>query len=112
MTTDSRFAVDSRINHVLADFSCENYHGDHDDSGSSGRGNSLSQVDPGVAEAVACIRATLHEIGYNAYGLQQKFGRAAAGPVPGQRLPGPYYLRKNFDHTEVSNGCGVACVVV
>lgn len=113
VTTDSRYAVDSRINHVLADFSCENYHSEYDVSGSNGHGDNLPGVDCCVAEAVACFRRTLDGIGYKAYDLQERFERTAAGPVPDQRLPGPYYLRKNFDHRQVSYdyGCGVAYVV-
>lgn len=163
--TDSRFAVDSGIDHVLAAFSRgEGFSNQHerDDKGRSEQSdgdhrtctntntdtnrkedadsnveastdvawtdtNINTKVDvntgadgeadpaPGrvnrrgmvgeirgrkTLDAVECLRATLAGIGYTASRVQEKFGQAV-GPAQGRRLPGPYYLRKSFDHTHV-----------
>lgn len=128
--TDARFAVDSGIDSVFKTFSCSsgdrntksqrstvgsntsNSTADtkghdgvrcYDGSKPSRRsGNCGEQAwgDIAVRNAVVCLRATLAGIGYTAWRVQERFGRAA-GPAHGQRLPGPYYLRKSLDHTHV-----------
>lgn len=58
-----------------------------------------------VGDAVACLRNTLARVGYTAFRVQERFG-PAVGAMGAQRLPGPYYLRKNLDHSHVSAGRG------
>lgn len=88
--TDSRFAVEAAgVDQVFRYFS------------SSPRGNDTSTDDGGD---VSCIRETLTRIGYAARSVQERFGVAG-----GQRLPGPYYLRKSFDHRNVSCSRAWAC---
>lgn len=67
---------------------------------SSGSSDEQTRGDITVTADVACLRATLAGVGYTACRVQERFGRAA-GPAGGQRLPGPYYLRKSLDHTNV-----------
>lgn len=109
IATDSKFAVDSRVNSVLADFSSENDHpGEHGTSRGHDGSSIRRQADPNTVDAVACFREMLDRVGYTAYGVQQRMG-PSVGPVPGQRLPGPYYLHKKIDHTQVSSvlQCGL-----
>lgn len=88
--TDSRFAVESGIDLVFKGFSCPS------DISASPTGNGTPTV-VGDKDDVCCLRETLARIGYTARSVQERFGVAG-----GQRLPGPYYLRKNFDHRNVS----------
>lgn len=109
IATDSRFAVDSGINDVFAAFSCDEYDGTtsiNRTGRGTGCGDERERDSVGAEVVVASLRAALDNVGYTAYRVQEKFGRAAAGPVQGQRLPGPYYLRKSIDHTHVS--CAIA----
>lgn len=81
--TDSRFAMESGIDEVFKkSFSCP---------------NGTSKRKTGDNGDVRCLRTTLDRIGYTARTVQERFGVAS-----GQRLPGPYYLRKSFDHKNVS----------
>lgn len=96
--TDTRFAVESGIDHVFQGFSCEYVH-------ATSTGHGISRT--GDREAVQRLRATLARIGYNARTIQRRFGVSDA-----RRLPGPYYLRKNFDHNHVrdlDNRTGICC---
>ncbi|CAN0548556.1 unnamed protein product, partial [Ectocarpus sp. 12 AP-2014] len=92
--TDTRFAVDSGIDHVFQGFSCEYVQATP--TGSTPKnGPEISRT--GDREDVRRLRAALARIGYNARTVQQRFGVSDA-----RRLPGPYYLRKNFDHNHAA----------
>ena len=106
--TDSRFAMDSGIDDVLAAFACEDdvLNGGEGGSGMGHRAKTEMSVEEdregaNITEAVEDLRKTLASLGYTARRVQDRFW-PAAGPQRGQRLPGPYYLRKSFDHTHVS----------
>lgn len=100
--TDSRFAVESGIDQVFKGFSeCPS------DSLASPNGSDTSETMVGDDDDddVRCLRETLARVGYTARRVQERFGVAG-----GQRLPGPYYLRKSFDHRNVSDQpCRVRC---
>ncbi|CAN0163382.1 unnamed protein product, partial [Discosporangium mesarthrocarpum] len=80
--TDARFAVGPEINDVFAAFAdgCDT-------------GNVASVTRAGVE----ALRAALQEIQYTAPAVISRFGGGAADF---DRLPGPYFVRKNIDHTQ------------
>lgn len=82
--TDSRFAVESGIDEVFKSFSCQH------------QSACCTADTKAVDNDLRCLRTTLAQIGYTARTMQERFGVAG-----GQRLPGPYYLRKSFDHRNV-----------
>lgn len=89
--TDSRFAVESGIDEVFEAFSCPS------DLMARPDGSTTSKSTVGDIEDVRRLRETLARVGYTARTVQERFGVAG-----GQRLAGPYYLRKSFDHKNVS----------
>ncbi|CAM9654941.1 unnamed protein product [Ectocarpus sp. 4 AP-2014] len=92
--TDTRFAVESGIDNVFQEFSCEDVQATP--TGSTPKsGPEMSRT--GDREDVRRLRAALARIGYNARTIQRRFGVSDA-----RRLPGPYYLRKNFDHNHAA----------
>lgn len=96
--TDSKLSVDSGIDDVFAAFSFEHDHRrGHSNSNSNSNGGGVAGES---AAAVGCLRAALAAVGYTASRVLERFW-PAAGLERGQRLPGPYFLRKNFDHTHV-----------
>lgn len=94
--TDSRFAVESGIDEVFESFSCQ------DDLPYCPNGTPRTKT--GDKVDVRCLRVTLARVGYTARTVQERFGVAG-----GQRLPGPYYLRKSFDHKNVSYSMLLLC---
>lgn len=114
--TDSRFAVDSGIDTVFDAFACDvDIFCSRNGSGNSVSAGTITVLKEGrpndpitmtTSEAVESLRETLASIGYTARRVQERFW-PAVGPWQGQRLPGPYYLRKSFDHTHVSCEVGI-----
>lgn len=96
---DTKFAVDSGINHVFEAFAIK----DDAAASDSGRINNSEgglDVDTENAKRVMHLRFKLAKIGYNAsHVLERLGGTRKAGD--GRRLPGPYYLRKGTDHRQV-----------
>ncbi|CBN75497.1 conserved unknown protein [Ectocarpus siliculosus] len=92
--TDTRFAVESGIDNVFQEFSCEYVQATP--TGSTPKsGPEINRT--GDREDVRRLHAALARIGYNARTIQRRFGVSDA-----RRLPGPYYLRKNFDHNHAA----------
>lgn len=97
--TDTKFAVDCDINEVFSTFSCQSDTVVQCDTSNT---NIISDFKPdsNTVTDVAKLRSTCVDIGYTASRVQDRL-RRAGGEVNGQRLPGPYYLRKDIDHTKV-----------
>lgn len=117
--TDSRFAVDSGIDDVFNAFAYDADISRSSNSSENGvsawtmtietplkEGRPNESMIMTTSEAVESLRETLASVGYTARRVQERFW-PAVGPVQGQRLPGPYYLRKSFDHTHVSREVGL-----
>lgn len=106
--TDTRYAVDCGINNVFAAFSCRGMFA-RECGKDSNDGWDDSETQSGGVNDVARLRSALAGIGYTAGRVQARFGRAGR-TKDGRRLPGPYYLRKAPDHTQVRHRELVFCL--
>lgn len=107
---DTKFAVDSGINHVFEAFAIED-DAAAIDSGEINKNEGGLDLDIENVKRVMHLRFKLATIGYNAsHVLERLGGTKKAGD--GGRLPGPYYLRKGTDHRQVqSDASGIVDVV-